>query len=165
MSSVASKLDVRLKQTAASCLLTYMGWDHIMVLKSVCCELGVRAFGDISDFLTAVSNTCTDRLIITLPHPFTLHSMGRRKVSTIRGGGARINGTLKESSQNKVKLTSGYQGHCNTLLYKVCHAPFLNKIEGKKNLPQAPLHCLLKASVQCHTCWYILPFDHITFTR
>lgn len=52
--------------------------------------------------------------------------------SAMRGGGVGINGTLRESSQNKVKLTSGHQGHYNTLLYRVYHPPFLNKIEGKE---------------------------------
>lgn len=35
-----------------------------------------RAFVDIRDLLTAVADSCTDELIITLHSPFTRHSVG-----------------------------------------------------------------------------------------
>lgn len=89
------------------------------------------AFGDLNDLLTAVAHTCTDKLIIIRPHLSTRHSAGR-KVSNVKGGGVWFNGILRVSSPNKVKLTSGHQGHYDTLLCSGCHLPFLKETEGKQ---------------------------------
>lgn len=45
------------------------------------------ASGDLNDLLTAVTHTCTDKLIIIWPHPFTLQSMGGRSSMCVRGKG------------------------------------------------------------------------------